>query len=256
MPKQANQFTNGYSPAEVDLIHSYFAGTMTMMSLYERIIHIRPDRTYCGLITKINRLRLAGHRKPKEQALSLLRTGYLDIEATNLEANFGHILTWVIKVKGEEKYDMGIITKKEIFDYEFDKRIVKELLMAFANYDIIYTHYGADRRFDLPFIRTRALYWGMGDLLPKHAEKYIMDTWPIAKNKLKLHSNRLDVIARALNIKDVEKTALEPEIWQLARVGEPKALKYVLDHNKKDAQLLELVHEKLACVERPIYRSM
>ena len=133
---------------------------------------------------------------------------------------------------------------------------MEELLDAFNNYDVLYTHYGSDRRFDLPFIRTRAYANGLEHKLPGYMDKFIMDTYPIARNKLKLHSNRLGVIADILGITDVKKTQLSPKIWMLASAGHPKALAYIQDHNKKDVLLLQKVHQKLRIIESQNFRSM
>ena len=123
------------------------------------------------------------------------------------------------------------------------------------NYDVLYTHYGSDRRFDIPFIRTRAFVHGMEDKLPRYMEQFIMDTYPIARNKLKLYSNRLGAIASTLKIKNI-KTSLDPNIWVLASVGHPESLNYIVDHNKKDVILLENVYKRLRKIDKPIFRSI
>jgi uncharacterized protein YprB with RNaseH-like and TPR domain len=193
--------------------------------------------------------------KDAEACYNNLRVGYLDIEATNLAANFGYILSWYIKEKGKNHYDYAVITKKEIQSYDFDRRVVGELLEAMKNYSVLYVHYGSDRRFDIPFIRTRAFVNGLQKMLPDYMDVFIMDTYPIARNKLKLNSNRLGTIAEALGVKD-KKTPLCGRQWTLAAIGDEDALKYIALHNKKDVDVLEKVHEKLAYIERPLYRSM
>jgi hypothetical protein len=67
-----------------------------------------------------------------------------------------------------------------------------------------------------------------------------MDTYPIARNKLKLHSNRLDSIAQALNITKVKKTPLSSEHWMKGALGNPDALKYILKHNRKSFCILSI----------------
>ena len=63
--------------------------------------------------------------------------GYLDIETTGFEANYHHILTWVIKVKGEDRYFTGEINKEDLDNETFDKRICKELIDALDKFDVI-----------------------------------------------------------------------------------------------------------------------
>ena len=241
---------------ETDLIESYFTTSITELNLYNKVQMLNPNRTFEAVMRMIRRYKEEGYERNRAKILKKLRIGYLDIEATNLNGNFGMMLSWYIKREGKNEYDNSVITKKEIFNYNFDKRLVKELLEAFKNYDVLYTHYGSDRRFDLPFIRTRAYAHNMEKSLPEYMENFIMDTYPIARNKLKLHSNRLGSIAEALGVNGVVKTPLSPRQWQLATAGQPKALEYISLHNKRDVQLLERVHKKLKCIERPIYKSM
>lgn len=245
-----------WSDAEYLEFQRYFRTSIMLTTLWKRIQAINSSRSYESMTREVRRWRKKGFEKNSEIAMRRLKVGYLDIEATNLQASFGHMLSWYIKRQGKNEYDFAVITKKEIDDHDFDKRLTAELLDAFGNYDVLYTHYGADRRFDLPFIRTRAIIHGMGNRLPKQGEKFIMDTWPIARNKLRLHNNRLETIAISLGIRGVKKTPLDPLLWTKARIGDPDSLEYVALHNKRDVQLLERVHRKLEPIERPIYRSM
>jgi len=233
-----------------------FNTTIVEMTLYQRIHKINPDRTYEAITRRVRLFREKGWEKNKIRSLKKLRVGYLDIETTDLKANFGFMLSWCIKARDKKKIDYSLITKKEIFDGDTDKRLVVELFEAIKNYDVLYVHWGADRRFDVPFIRTRAFWHNLEHLLPNKFDKFVFDTWPIARNKLRLSSNRLDTIAEALGITDVRKTPLSTRQWQAAGMGNVKALKYILDHNKKDVIILEAVHKKLELVENKIYRSM
>ena len=244
-----------WTKKEMDELERYFKTNITQMTLYQRIHKINPKRPYGTISRTLRKMAADGWTRSKDTALKNLRVGYLDIEATNLKANFGFILSWYIKEKGKNHFDSSYVTRKEILTYKFDKRVVSELMAAMKEYDVLYTHYGSDWRFDVPFIRTRAFVHGIEDELPQFMDNFIMDTYPIARSKLKLHSNRLGVIAETLGVK-TEKTPVSAKQWQLAHVGNAKAMKYVLDHNKKDVIILEGVHKKLEKVERPIYRSI
>ena len=237
-------------------VDKYFNSNISLLTLYQRIFKINKSRTYDAVARYVRREREHGRIRESETAKDNLRIGYLDIEATNLNADFGFMLSWYIKARDKNQYDSALITKKEIFDYKFDSRIVKELLEALEHYDIIYAHYGSDRRFDIPFIRTRAFANNLEHLLPKNMEKFIMDTYPIARNKLKLHSNRLGSIAELLGVDNVKKTPLAIKQWQLGSVGHPDALKYIYTHNKRDVQVLERVHKKLELIEKKVYTSI
>lgn len=246
-----------WSDKEKKELVKFFDSSWTPMTLYKRINKINPNRSYEAVMRAIRRYKSEkGYSQKCKDALKKLRIGYLDIEATNLNASFGFMLSWYIKKDGKDEYDWGLITKEEIFNLTFDKRILKKLLKALDHYDILYTHYGIDGRFDIPFIRTRAFVHNMEDLLPDYMEKIILDTYMIARRKLRLHSNRLDVIATTLGIKNISKTRLEPIIWTKASAGDMESLLYIKKHNKIDVKLLEKIHHKLRKIERPIYRSM
>lgn len=247
---------NEWTREEDDILKKFFSQRTTEMTLFQKLIKINPNRSYEAMTRRLRRMKSEGWVKDKDKALSTLRVGYFDIEATSLNASFGYMLSWYIKVAGKNEYYSSVINKKEIFDEKFDERLVKELLEAFKNFDVIYTWYGSDRKFDIPFIRTRAYTHGLEDGLPNNMEMFVMDLWILARNKLKAYNNRLDTIARQVGIDNVKKTPLDPGTWVIAAVGNKEALDYISLHNKRDVQLLERVHSKLKKIERPIYRSI
>jgi len=185
--------------------------------------------------------------------------GFLDIEASSLVADFGIILSYVIKVEGKKKYYSSTITKSDLENGNLDKGIVTQLVKDLQNFDEVITYYGT--QFDLKFIRSRYLYWAKRD--KKFAKKvkfpwygYIKhkDVYYMAKNRLRLHRTRLDDVTRFLNIKG--KTHIEPEYWIKALTGNKKSLSYILDHNKKDVDILEKVYKDLEPYVRKTNRSI
>jgi len=168
-----------------------------------------------------------------------LRIGYLDIESGGLNANFDYMLTWVIKTKGKDEYRCGVIDQKDILAFNFDKQILEKLIESLTEYDVIYTYYGTG--FDIPFIRSRAMMQKMKFLTfgaMQHKDLYF-----VVRSKMKLHKSSLDSACAALGIKG--KNHIKGNFWMRAKVGDKEALAYVLDHNKKDCQILEKLHEKL-----------
>lgn len=167
------------------------------------------------------------------------RIGYLDIESGGLQANFDYMLTWSIKTRDKNEYKTGCISVEDIKSYSLDKRIIKELIRALKEYDVILTYYGT--KFDVPFIRTRAMmhkldFLTFGTLLHK-------DCYYMVKMKMRLHRNSLDSACAALGIKG--KNHIKGNYWMRAKLGDPVALTYVLDHNKKDCAILEQLHKRL-----------
>lgn len=246
-----------WNEKELELIEKYFKSSLSELLLFNKILAINPNRTYGAILRKIYEYKENGHSK--KPYLSKLRVGYLDLECSNLNADMGLILSWFIKAKGQNVYYSSLITKKELFDHTFDYRVVKELLEALQHFDVLWTHWGKTRRFDVPYIISRAYKNNLEKMLPQYMEKFVMDTWDIARSKLRLHSNRLDSIGNLLNIKNVKKTALNTDIWCKAAYGQEKALDYIYVHNRRDVQLLEAVHKKLEQINNPMlsqHRSM
>lgn len=166
------------------------------------------------------------------------RIGYLDIETTGLDANFGVMISYCIKEDGGKVLGRAV-TKDELDKFE-DKKLVADCIKDILKFDHIVTYYGA--RFDVPFLRTRALIDGLefpffGSV--KHTDAYFM-----ARNRLKLNSNRLENVARLL-LGKANKTRLDETVWRKAGRGDSKSLGYVLDHNQKDVIETERVYKKL-----------
>jgi hypothetical protein len=207
--------------------------------LGHRITELFPDRSKYSVLRKADWLDLRVNKKLRKIGKED-KIGYLDIEASQLTANFGWMYSWCIKDQDSNKIHYAVVTRKEIIDGVLDKRIVQELVNKMKEYTMIYTYYGT--RFDIPFIRTRAVFWGID--YPPHGEVEHKDLYYLARYKLRLHSNRLECVCDLMGIKG--KTHLEPKYWVAANTGNEKALEYILVHNKYDVIILEKMHKKLA----------
>lgn len=156
------------------------------------------------------------------------KIGFLDIETSNLKANFGIVLCWcILDEKGNRLED--VLNKKDVLSGFEDKRIIQSCIDAMRKFDRICGHYST--YFDIPFLRTRALILGLK--FPGQGEIYHTDVWRMAKSKLCLHSNRQNVVAESLYGKTV-KTRISHPAWRKAMLGCPDAAAEVLDHCQKD----------------------
>ncbi len=166
------------------------------------------------------------------------RIGYLDIEASNLKANFGIVLTWAIKDGLSDYIYYDHLTNKDVtkFPETEDRRILETCVETIREFDRIVTHYGGDFQYDNPYLRTRCLMMGVN--FPVHGEVYHADTFGIAKRKLSLSSRRQDIIAEAL-FKESVKSRIDSAAWRGAVRGDTKCIKEVLDHNFRDVVELE-----------------
>lgn len=179
----------------------------------------------------------------------LPKIGYLDIETTGFEANYHYMLSYVIKTRSKREYQKGLITRQEILSYDFDKRLSEDLLRDMLKYDVLITYYGT--KFDMPFMRSRMLLNNVK--FPKFGCLYHKDVYYMVRRLLKLHRNSLETAAKFFGVND--KNHVEGPIWMRARVGDKRALKYVLKHNKIDCEVLEFVHKKLEEYDKGIVRS-
>lgn len=180
------------------------------------------------------------------------RIGFLDIEASNLHATFGYCHSWAIKELDGDIFGR-VLTMDEIRTYKFDRELMKELCKTLKSFDRVVVHYGADHRFDIPFLRSRAMLYRLD--FPLYKEVYVDDTWVISRNKLKLHSNRLETICQFLNI-PAKGHRMEPLVWQKANAGHPASLKYIWEHNKEDVISLEAAWKRLSPYVAKVKRSI
>jgi len=174
------------------------------------------------------------------------RIAFFDIEASDLNAEFGFLYCWCIKPNDSDTVVYDEITPQEILQCKYDERIVGTLCEELKNYDRVVGHYSS--RYDIPMARTRAIKWGHE--FPKNKQLVQSDTWRMARSLLKLRSNRQNSVQRALLGRD-DKTYLDMEIWQRARSGKVDALKYILDHCIADVHQLEEIYDAM----KPYFRK-
>lgn len=178
-------------------------------------------------------------QQPKERAIRILS---FDIEASNLNADFGILLTAGYKIVGDStqpqvlRIDDYLDETKQLIKAE--RRLLVAVSEALIGSDAWLTHYG--RYYDIPFVNSRLLY----HKLPILPEKPHIDTWKVARYKLKLRNNRLNTIQEFLGTK-TEKNAIKPEQWLGALAGDKKSLDYIVEHNRRDVLALEEAYLRL-----------
>lgn len=178
-----------------------------------------------------------------------IKIGYFDIETDNLFADFGTILSWCVKER-EGGITSAVITKDELFSGYSDYRLVRDLIKELDSYDVIVGYNSTN--FDLPYVRAKALHYDLPFLA--YGELFHWDLYYTVKSKLRLSRKSLDNACDYLGI--VGKTPIEKDVWRAAKYGEPKALEYVLEHNKGDVVILEELHNKLENSRKWIKKSI
>jgi uncharacterized protein YprB with RNaseH-like and TPR domain len=167
------------------------------------------------------------------------KIGFLDLEASNLHADFGILLSYCIKeLDGEILGE--VISPRELRSPKLDERIVKKCIEDMRRFDRIITYYGTG--FDIPFIRTRSLLYGLD--FPIYKEIKHTDVFYWAKTKLCLHRKRLQVVCDFLGI-PAKEHPMTPNQWTTALTGNKDSLDYIFTHNKEDVVSLEEVYKRL-----------
>jgi uncharacterized protein YprB with RNaseH-like and TPR domain len=173
------------------------------------------------------------------------KVGYFDIECTNLNADYGMVLCWCIKEGGKDKIIRGVLQEKDVKKC-LDRNVVKSCLEALGQFDRIFTYYGT--KFDIPYIKARALIHGLPIDNLAFGTRYHKDLYYVARRSLKISSRRLENVAKVV-LGKTQKTRLDPPMWTKAAMGDKESLKYVVKHCDYDVIDLELVHHKL----EPLY---
>lgn len=170
----------------------------------------------------------------------------LDIETSNLNADFSILMTACIKPFGQE----SIVFRADNYpewkteranDYKITKAISDEL----RRHAIVIAHFGSG--FDIPFLRAKMVKHGIEPL----PQMFGIDSWRIAKNNFKVSSRRLKNLADYFDIG--EKEPVEGGLWMAAAYnGDKEALDRIVAHNVRDVEVLE----RLACISFPYLRSI
>lgn len=161
-----------------------------------------------------------------------------DIEASNLNANFGYTICMGWKVLGEKKTNVIKISDFPLFEKSCtnDREVVKAAKKVLENADGWVGWYS--RYYDECFINTRLLAHRQTPLPPMG--NCHIDAWRIARYRMKLNSNRLDTVSKFLGVE--EKTPLSGPIWIKAQAGHKPSLNYVYKHCVQDVLVTEQVY--------------
>lgn len=162
-----------------------------------------------------------------------------DIETSGLNGNGGFILAASVV---DASKPSRVLKSFRIDHYKGwkhdpgnDFALVRDLSRFLSTADVWVTYYG--KRFDHPFVSTRIVYWRGRGRSVEHLENVPhIDLYDTAKRRLRLHSNRLQVVSDLLGHGD--KTPLELPVWLKAAGGHKKSLDYVSRHCDKDSIIL------------------
>jgi uncharacterized protein YprB with RNaseH-like and TPR domain len=219
-----------WTPEELALLRALRGKNVS----YKKMVPHFPGRSEDSIRTKawVEKIRAANGWTEGETF------GFLDIETTALEANRGFMLSWCLRVNGKTHHD--VIRPSEIrAGGVLDRRIHRSLMKALRKVDVIVTYNGW--RFDLTFLRTRALM--LGEEFHPFGSLLHVDVYPKVKYKLRLHRSSQRAACEALGIPI--QTEVKLAVWMRANLGDPKAIAAVLEHNQEDVWALEQLFNAL-----------
>lgn len=176
----------------------------------------------------------------REHPETVERLAFFDIEASNLDADYGIMLSWAIKPSDSKEVIGDVLTPADVRKGYEDKRIVQSAIDALGTFDRVITYYGTG--FDLPFLRARALIVGVE--FPTYGSLKHKDLYYTVKSKFKLSSRRLENACRQL-LGATDKTRIEAKYWRDGVRGDAESLKYIYEHNTYDVLDLEKLYNKV-----------
>lgn len=178
----------------------------------------------------------------------------LDIETSNLNADFGFVICAIAKEYA--KKDIKVFRIDDYKGYENarynDKPLVKDLRDYLVGYDGLITYNG--RNFDLPFLRSQLICYGIEPM----KDMFHVDVFYIVKYRLKLHNNKLNTLIHFLNStrgskkRIEEKTYINSLYYRKAITGDRSGINELVTHCKKDVKALEQCYDML----KPEIRSL
>jgi len=180
--------------------------------------------------------RIESSQAKNEWLLEKSTFAFFDLETSNLDASIGFIICGAVGDRHGEK-EVFVAQKNEegLFDDHESCVVMRDRLESF---DYVVTFYGTG--FDIPYINTRLV---MNNERPIDRLRHI-DMYYVARHRLKLHSNRLQVVSETL-FGDSNKTRVIGPIWTKALMGDVESLNYITEHCLVDIDELRAVFEKL-----------
>lgn len=172
------------------------------------------------------------------------RIGFLDIEAGDLKADYGTIFCYCILDSKTGKIFEDTITKEDIDKWgkegKEDTRVLRSLIRDLDNFDRVVGHFSS--RYDLPFIRTRAVMCGLS--FPQYGAYKQSDTWRILRSKFGLSRNSLESGARNL-VGRTRKNRLSLPLKNGCIRGKKWAIDTTLDHCRRDVRDTKDLYQKI-----------
>ena len=152
-----------------------------------------------------------------------------------------HLVSVCWKWLGEKKvYSVSLLDDPKRFekDPHDDKHVATVFHRVLMEADCLVSHNG--NSFDIKYLKTRMLVHKLPTLPPITS----IDTYRIAKQQFLFNSNRLDYLGKLLGVGGKQSTP--KGLWLDVLNGNRRAIKTMVEYNKRDVTLLEDVFKRLA----------
>lgn len=154
-----------------------------------------------------------------------------------------HMISWSAKWLDAPTSKTMYMDQRSKRDISDDRDLVQGIKNLIEEADIVITHNGI--AFDEKVINTRLLLNGLSPLKPVQH----IDTYRVAKRKLRLTSNKLEYLARILKVpfqKLVNRKFQGQDLWTQCELGNKAAWDEMKKYNKLDTLVLEAVYKKIS----------
>src|SRR5574342_226156 len=155
---------------------------------------------------------------------------FVDIEASNLKADFGTVVVVSVKPFGLPATTFSAKPGK-------DKALLKQVAIEMAKYPVWVTFYG--KMFDMPFLNSRLLVNGL-DPLPKH---HHVDMYWVIKSQTALSRRNQAHLLEWLEA-DSKKMSVSPNVWATMASEPDISLPIIIERCESDVEGLEAMYNK------------
>jgi len=151
-----------------------------------------------------------------------------------------HLISVCWKWLGDKKVQSVSLlddAKRFANDPHDDRHVAEVFHKVLSEADVIVAHNGD--QFDYKYLKTRMLFHGLPVLPPVNS----IDTYKVVKQQFNFNANRLDYVGKYLGLGGKKHTP--NGLWLDVLKGDKKAIKTMVEYNKRDVTLLEAVFLKL-----------
>lgn len=155
---------------------------------------------------------------------------FVDIEAANLNADYGTVV--VVSIKPYKAKPTTFTARPGR-----DKQLLRDVSVEIAKYPIWVTFFG--KRYDIPFLNSRLMYHGLPPL-PRH---HHIDLWMVMKMRTHLSRRNQAHLLSWLGTPE-SKMSVSPNVWAEMAVKSDEKLEILRQRCESDVTGLEAMYEK------------